>query len=217
MVLVRVVLGGVAALLLSVSQSFAQPTREPLPVAVLDARLSSAGLPTSEGWTPAVPLNTNVPARTLGFDVGAHFYALRRDWGGLGVGGALMFARGKTTPAIPSGGTRPPGVPDVETRVQSLLPHLSLNFGHRLGWSYLSAGLGRTRVESAATATQSSLALAGDSGWRQTIHFGGGARWFVNDHIGASFDLRFNRLPAVPEMLAPKTRLLTASVGVSIK
>lgn len=217
MVTTRVMLLATAAFLLAATTATAQMIRETLPVIVVDARAGNAGMPTEQGWTPAVPLNTEVPARTLGFEFGAHFYPLRRAWGGLGVGGSLLFARGKTTPIIPEGGTRPPGVPDVETRVQGLLPQLSLNFGHRLGWSYISAGLGRTRVESTATSTASSPALSTDSLWVGTIHFGGGARWFVNDHFGISFDLRWNRLPNVAETGAAKTRLFTATAGISLK
>lgn len=207
----QLALGG---LVFFVSVASAQP-REPLPVFVLDAHAGNVGLPTIEGWTPPVPINTEVPARSLGFAFGGHVYVLRRGWGGLGVGSSILFARGKTSPAVPSGGTRPVAIPDVETRLRSLLPQVSVNFGHRLGWSYVSAGIGRAQVQGETTATPSIRAMSRDSAWVGTFHFGGGARWFINDHLGTSFDLRWTTLSAIDA--APKTRLFSVSAGVSIK
>jgi hypothetical protein len=57
------------------------------------------------------------------------------------------------------------------------------------------------------------------------IHYGGGARWFLNKHVAFSFDLRFYRIPeqppedsATPRVpFQPKSRLFLASAGLSFK
>ncbi len=103
----------------------------------------------------------------------------------------------------------------------SLAPQVSLNFGHSLGWSYLSAGLGQTRVKSEAETQSTIQYLPVDSGWVKTINYGGGARWFVNDHFGVGFDLRWYKLsivePSATSPGAPRASLLTLAVGVSLK
>ena len=47
------------------------------------------------------------------------------------------------------------------------------------------------------------------------------ARWFINDHLGVSFDLRWYNLsivePSATSPGAPRASLLTAAVGISVK
>lgn len=207
----------VAALLTTAGSSLAQP-RAPLPRFTADLRGASVGLPTSEGWTPVVPGGTQVPARALGFEAGAHVYPARFRIGALGLGATALLSRGKTSPEPPPPGTESPAVvlPDVTTRLTSLVPQVSVNFGHRLGWSYLSAGMGRARVESDAS-DQSTAMGSVDAPWTRTINIGGGARWFINDHIGVGLDLRWHMLAAVPQTRAPKATLLVAGAGIAIK
>jgi hypothetical protein len=202
----------------------AAQTKEPIGRFVVDARGASAGLPTVPGWTPLVPTDTQLPARALGLDLGAHVYVLRVRGAAIGIGGTWGFSRGRTSPPeVPPGTTTPIlQTPEVTTRTTTLAPQVSLNFGHSLGWSYLSAGLGRTRVESEARAVTGTIQyVPRDSGWTKTINFGGGARWFINDHLGVSFDLRWHKLSIVPASNthpgAPRASLVTAAVGVSIK
>jgi hypothetical protein len=202
---------------------FAQ-AKEPIARFVVDARGTSAGLPTEPGWVPLVPAETQVPSRALGVDLGAHVYPIRIKSAAIGIGATWGFARGRTTPPELPPGTTPPlvPVPEVTTQTTSLVPQVSLNFGHALGWSYLSAGLGQTRVESEARALTGTIQYTPrDSEWIKTINFGGGARWFVNDHLGVSFDLRWYKLSIVPASNthpgAPRASLLTAAVGVSLK
>jgi hypothetical protein len=202
----------------------AAQTKEPIGRFVVDARGASAGLPTVPGWTPLVPIDTQLPARALGLDLGAHVYVLRVRGAAIGIGGTWGFARGRTSPPeVPPGTTTPIlQTPEVTTRTTTLAPQVSLNFGHSLGWSYLSAGLGQTRVESEARAVTGTIQyVPRDSGWTKTINFGGGARWFINDHLGVSFDLRWHKLSIVPASNthpgAPRASLVTAAVGVSIK
>src|SRR5687768_326700 len=138
-----------------------------------------------------------------------------------------MRARGTTTPPEPPPGTGaspPPAntIPDVTTKVTALTPQLSLNFGHSLGWSYVSAGIGRAKVESSAVLAGSTIVFTPrESGWVGAINFGGGARWFINDHIGVGFDLRWHKLGAVAPSTtttgAPRTTLFVAGAGLVLK
>ena len=83
-------------------------------------------------------------ARALGFVVGAHFYPARLGPITLGLGGEMMVAqRNRTLPPAEEGGT--PG-PTVHSRMSSVTPQFSFNFGKRQGWSYISGGIGRTGV-----------------------------------------------------------------------
>ena len=203
----------------------AQPARERIGRFVVDARVTSAGLPGDPGWTPLnLPTDTETPSRAPGLDLAAHVYVLRFKSMALGVGASWDIARGRTAPPDLPSGTPEPAVrpPEVTTRVTSFAPQVSLNFGHSLGWSYIGGGLGLTRVESSAQAVTGTVQYVPvDSGWTKTINYGGGARWFVNDHIGVGFDLRWYRLSIVePSATSPgasRASLLTAAVGVSLK
>jgi hypothetical protein len=212
-----------AVLLAAASTSLAQ-SREPIGRFVFDVRAASTGLPTDTGWTPVVPPGTEVPSRSLGLDAGAHVYLLKWRSAAIGAGATWLYAKGTTRPPEVSGTTPPPApaIPDVTTRVSSLVPQVSLNFGHAMGWSYLSAGLGLTGVESRAVLASSSIEfIPRDSGWVKTLNFGGGARWFIRDHFGVGFDLRWHKLSLVQASAthpgAPQATLVTAGVGVSIK
>ena len=210
-------------MVVAASPCLAQPPKEPIPRFVIDGRGTSAGLPSERGWTPLVPTDTKLPSRAFGVDLGAHVYPLRFKSAAFGIGATWDFARGGTSPvALPPGSPTPAVlIPEVTTRVTALTPQVSLNFGHSLGWSYLSAGLGRTRVESEAASPSTIRYLPVDSGWVKTINYGGGARWFVNDHFGVGFDLRWYKLsivePSATTAGAPRASLLTLAVGVSLK
>ena len=189
---------------------------------VADVRVASVGLPAEPGWTPAVPTGTITPSRTLGLDLGAHVYVLRRRSIAVGVGATWITARGTSAPPDVDGSTPPttPTRPEVSTRLSSLAPQLSLNFGHSLGYSYVSAGLGRTRIESEATLTGTTFTPR-DSDWVKTLNYGGGARWFLNDRVGVGFDVRWHKLSLVAATPtspgAPRASLLVAGVGVVVK
>jgi hypothetical protein len=212
-----------AVLLTAASTSLAQQ-KEPIGPFVVDFRMASSGLPAEPGWTPLLPANTVVPSRGLGFDVGAHVNVLRRRSFALGIGASWLVARGSTSPPEPPEGTTPAAqtVPSVTTRVTGFAPQLSLNFGHSLGWSYLSAGLGRARAESEATLAGGGATFTPrDSNWVKTLNFGGGARWFLTDRIGVGFDLRWHKVSLVPASAthpgAGRASLLVAGAGIVIK
>jgi hypothetical protein len=219
--------GWLAAAILAgfAAASDAQP-REPIGWFVADVRAASAGLPVGEGWTPGVAEGTQVPARTLGFEFGAHVQFVRFRVGALGIGATWLTARGTASPPEPAEGTViPPDAidPTVTTRLTSLSPQLSLNFGHALGWSYISAGLGRTRVQGEAEGAPGSTSRYApvDSDWVTTLNFGGGARWFVNDRVGVGFDLRWRRLRPVAATAtrpgAAGESTLSIAAGLSVK
>jgi hypothetical protein len=213
-----------AAVLLTVASTSLAQQKEPIGPFVVDLRFASSGLPAETGWTPPLPADTVVPSRGLGFEAGAHVNVFRRRVFALGVGASWLVARGSTSPQEPPEGTPPvtPSVPRVNTRVSAFAPQVSLNFGHSLGWSYLSAGLGGTRVESNATLTDGSTTLTSqDSDWVKTINVGGGARWFLNDRLGVGFDLRWHNVSLVPMSAthpgAGRASLLVAGAGIVIK
>lgn len=217
----RVLMLVVASLMGTASTTAAQQ-RESLPRAVLDLRGASVGLPAVEGWTPPVPETTVVPSRSYGLDVGGHVYLLRARVVSVGVGAAVVVSRGISKPPEPAAGAQATTVPEVRTRLTTLAPQLSFNFGHRYGWSYISGGIGRARVRSevlrsAATTSPTSIEI----GWVQTINYGGGARWFINDHIAFNLDLRWHKLPLVAATTsrpgAGRASLLVAGGGISIK
>jgi hypothetical protein len=217
-----------AVLLAGMANTSLAQTRQPIGRFVVDVRGASAGLPTDEGWVPTLPANALAPSRTLGLDAGGHVYFLRLGGLTFGAGSTMLFARGTTTAPDPvsSSPTTPPPVqtiPDVHTRLTSIAPQLSMNFGHALGWSYLSAGLGTTKVESEAMIPSRSTVVftPRESGWVKTVNFGGGARWFIKDRFGVGFDLRWYQVSTVPASAthpgAPRVTLVTAGVGIVLK
>ncbi|MCA1586226.1 MAG: outer membrane beta-barrel protein [Acidobacteria bacterium] len=211
-----------ASLLLVASVSSAQTT-DSIPRLVADVRGASVGLPTSAGWTPLVPTGTEVPSRALGFEVGAHLRVARVGPISVGIGAAYLTARGTATPAPPEPTTTPPTpLPDVSTRLTTIAPQLSLNFGRRLGWSYLSVGLGQGRVRSEASGPASpATPPMVDREWSRTLNYGAGARWFITDRFGVGFDLRWHQLAAVSAApstpAAPRQTMFTAGVGISLQ
>jgi hypothetical protein len=204
-----------AALLLLPPLAVAQG-RDPVSGFVVDVRGASATLPTDQGWTPVLPTGSLVPSRGLGLDLGAHVYAGRLGPARLGLGSSVLIARGTAVP-----GDAAPNVPEIATRLTALAPQVSFNFGHRLGWSYLSAGAGPAKVQSSGTAVDDSAASAADEPWGMAINYGGGARWFVTGRIAFGFDLRWYRLSgreaigARPE--APGTTKLAINAGLSFR
>jgi hypothetical protein len=205
------------------STGFAQQ-KERIGPWVADLRITSAALPGEPGWTPAVTTATEPPTRSFGFELGAHVNVLRFRAVALGVGATWLVARGTSTPP-PT--TTPPStmpavqtIPAVTTRVTSLAPQISLNFGHSLGWSYVSAGLGRSKAESEATLAGTTFTPR-DSDWVKTLNYGGGARWFITDHVGVGFDVRWHKLSLVAATAthpgAPRASLLMAGAGVVVK
>jgi hypothetical protein len=124
-----------------------------------------------------------------------------------------MVARATSTPVEGSTGL----VPMVE-RVVTASPQLSFNFGTGHGWSYLSGGIGRSVWALHETGLEPSAADVEPLG---TVNYGGGARWFIKNHLAFSLDARFYEFqpgtPIPPQPGSPHTQLFIISAGISLK
>jgi hypothetical protein len=203
----------------------AAQTREDLPRFVIDLHGARVGLPTAEGWVPAVSAETPLPGRAWGLAGGANVYLVRLGVVTFGAGAHVATGRGKAealTITSGSGATATTTTtPVVITQITSLLPHLSMNFGHTLGWSYLSVGYGRTKVSSSSSTVGTTAGIVVPEAWNPALNFGGGAKWFMKPHLGASFDVRFTKLSSRGETAtlpsARRTQMITFAVGISIQ
>lgn len=216
-----------AALLLALaSTSAVAQQREPLPWFAADLHVASVGLPTAEGWIP-VPVIGDTPfaGRGLGFSGGATVYPFKLGIMTFGFGASLSMGKGKGEALEIATGSGDAAVivttPVMRTDVLNVIPQISINFGHKLGWSYLSAGIGTTRVNARSDATATLPAVVLPQSWNQALNFGGGARWFMKRRLGAGFDVRFVKLgsrAASGEIPAAKrTQMVTFSAGITIQ
>jgi hypothetical protein len=190
---------------------------QPIAPFVVDARGVLARFKQLPATASALGIEaTDLPTRGLGLVVGAHLYPVRKRGFALGVGGELLLrARGSRTiaPAVEGG----PDGPAVVTRMTALSPQVSLNFGKRDGWSYLSGGLGWASF----TTELDDDPFEDPESRPRTINYGGGARWFAKKHLAFSLDLRFYAIspqeatgarPAFPRMT-----VMLFSAGVSTR
>jgi hypothetical protein len=217
-----------ALILVAATPSLAQPVEELIPRLVADLQGSWGGLPASEGWVPEVPATTPIPNRGFGIAFGAHVYPLRFGKVTFGAGVSVMTSRGTGDPSgvvISTTGTTvvtgEATLPVVKTRTTSVEPQLSINFGHRFGWSYLSAGYGPVRIDSSASAIGTLPAAAAPDRWNPALNFGGGARWFMKQHLGANFDVRFTKLSSraatATAPFAKRAQIVNLLVGISLQ
>ena len=215
----------VFALILFTALPVAAQTREPLPWWAVDLHAATVGLPQAEGWVPVVSSDTLLPGRNWGVSAGVTVYPFRLGLATFGVGASLTTAKGSgesLTIVSGSGSTATTRTtPVVHTGITNLAPQLSINFGHKLGWSYLSAGLGRSKVSSRADAAGKTPAMVVPEAWNSALNFGGGAKWFMKPHLGAGFDARFVKLASrsatatLPS--ARRTQVWNISAGISIQ
>lgn len=182
---------------------------------VLDVRGGFSSVGRSEELAAPRGLQVGeLPKRVLGIDVGAHVYPLRGTVT-LGLGASFMMMGGTQTPGDPVEGTTTPVTPG-EFRVRGIVPQVSLNFGSGRGWSYLGGGLGLSQLKAGnpENALEYSPQLL-------TLNIGGGARWFMGEHVAFTFDGRYYRIGA--KALAadyignPATSLFVLSAGLSFK
>ncbi len=209
-------LGALPLILLVWFSPAAAQEKRPLPIVVGDLRAFYTGLGqdlVTAGDLDVTP--TDLPARGLGGVAGVHLYPLRGRTMALGIGAEGMIARGRKQKQDATTGA-PVGEP-IEQRLISLSPQISLNFGHREGWSYLSAGMGRLSFE----AFEGALPPAELPPTKSTINMGGGARWFFASHIAFTFDVRFYLTrPEAQTILFPgrqRSRLMVLSAGLAFK
>jgi hypothetical protein len=167
----------------------------------------------------------NLPTRSFGLVGGGHLYVLRGRKIAFGIGGTMLVGGGHKSIELPP----PPGSstgsgtvmtsPTVRRHFRSIDPEFSLNFGHRNGWSYISGGfLGRSKMY---LDTENTPATAAPQ--RRTLTYGAGARWFTNDHLAFSVEVRWYSIAEQPAdaashfVLEPRTTLMVLSGGISIK
>jgi opacity protein-like surface antigen len=190
--------------------------KEPIGKFAADIRIALPRYPDDDATASALVVAAdNLPGRGLGVAAGVNVYPLRLGKVTLGFGGEWMTSRGsKTLDPTTEGG---PSSPTVKTSFSVLSPQVSLNFGSRDGWSYLSGGLGLASF----TTEREDTPVADADGRTRALNYGGGARWFAKDHLAFCFDLRFYKID--PQDAAPGRpafggrRIMTFSAGISFK
>jgi hypothetical protein len=188
--------GLVAAVLVLVALPAAAQGPDPVAGYVLDLRGATSGLPKETAFFPGIPVETIVPARGFGFDVGGHVYLFGLGPSRVGIGLNYLRVRGTT--------------PGIVGNVSSVAPQVSFNFGGANGWSYLSAGVGRAWVRT--TIERESGPATAESEGLTAFNYGGGARWFLMRRLALGFDVRLHRVSG-----PPRTSLFAASVGFSVR
>ena len=203
--------------ILALEASAQEPEKEPIGRFAVDARVALPRFPEDAATAGALSVTIeNLPSRGLGVATGVNFYPARLGKVALGVGAEwLIFSRGSKTLDPETAGAA--SGPTVTTRFSVLSPQVSLNFGGRDGWSYVSGGIGW-----AAFTTELEASPVADAvGRTRAINYGGGARWFAKEHLAFTFDLRFYRIN--PQDAAPGRpaydgrRMMVFSAGISVK
>jgi len=157
----------------------------------------------------------NVPERTLGLSGGVHWYPWRFKGITFGLGGEGLIASASRTVEQTSA-TAPPS-PVVRRHFSEFSSQLSFNFGHRNGWSYISGGIGRSKLY-----LDREDAPVSDAPGRNTLNYGAGARWFTNHHMAFSVEIRWYSVASpstTPEngVAEPQTTLMVLSAGIGLR
>ena len=208
----------VLALVGSVTASRAaaqEPSEQPITRYVIDVRGALPKVPGDDNLASPYGLTgRELPGFGLGADVGAHVYPLRWKSVTFGIGVSAVIGRAHAGAVKQNDGTTIGQ--DVTARFSAVAPQISFNFGSAAGWSYLSGGLGTSRLEIVTPDTTGT-----EYPKRKTINYGGGGRWFVRDHLAVTFDIRFyamNPIAATDTVKqSPRLRMLVISVGVSLR
>jgi len=157
---------------------------------------------------------TDLPGAGFGASAGLHFYLPKIAGITIGLGAEAIVARSSASSDTGSSTT---ALAVTET-FKEVSPQLSLNFGSGKGWSYLSAGIGRSMWSVVA---ENAPASPADEEILSTINYGGGARWFAKNHLAFSLDVRLyeieNGTPTPGRPGSPRTVLLVIGAGISLK
>jgi hypothetical protein len=201
------------AVLCAAKVSFAQANR-PIPAVVVDARGLTVGFGADQVTAEDLAIELfELPSRGWGVMAGANVYPLR--WRGFAAGASFEMLIGRGTRTNRTGDGEVFSV--VERRIRSTAIGVSMNFGHRDGFSYVTVGRGPFMFD-----TSTDTRPPGDSPESQTtLNFGGGARWFTTTRMAFGFDVRFYETkPINPTPTSPgreRRRLLVLSAGISIR
>ena len=194
--------------------ALAQPPEEPIGGYVFDVR--GTFVPFSRNVQLAEnralpPLDT--PGSGFGYDVAGHVYLFRWRVITFGLGGSYHASSADQQPAELS--VDPDG-PTLRKRFSARSSQLSFNFGSRNGWSYLSGGLGSSRLSLFPLNIEEPAQRSAN-----TLNYGGGVRWFLNDRVGFTIDLRFYAISPLPESASvpgsPRMTQMTVNVGASFR
>jgi hypothetical protein len=216
----RAVLGVLVLSALASTPASAQQ-KDPLPVFAADIRGLFARHKTEPDIAKGLNVETaNLPTRSFGLTGGAQVYFVRGRKVSLGGGATVLYGGGsKSLDITDASGTVTGQSPKVRRHFTSVVPEISINFGHRNGWSYISGGfMGRSKLyvereDNPATGAPK----------RSTLTYGAGAKWFTTDHIAFSVDIRWysvaEQLPSATTtaVFEPKTTVMVLSGGISIK
>ena len=183
---------------------------------VIDARGAFSSVGRSEELAAPRGLAVGeLPKSVLGIDVGAHVYPVRGKVT-LGLGASLLMVGGTQTPGVPEEGAVDAPLTPGEFRVRGIVPQVSLNFGSSRGWSYLGGGLGFSKMKAGRAESDVDY-----SPQLLTINIGGGARWFVSEHIAFTFDGRYYRMASkaldADYIGNPVVTMFVLSAGLSFK
>ena len=224
----------VAFLLAVTVSSVAAQDPDPIGRYIIDLRGSTVSLSQNEELAALRRLRADqLPPRGIAVDLGGHFYFFRLGAVTFGVGASILSTAAHRPPEAPMPGAPAPREPApgeltpedmdpliegtiVTSRFTAISPQISFNFGHRNGWSYLSGGLGTSRLnvypEQPTTPVQRGA---------RTLNYGGGARWFLTPDVALSLDLRFFAISPLEQLGeqpgSPRMTLLAANIGVSVR
>jgi len=188
--------------------------REPIAPFAADVRVALPRFPQDAAIATALGVtDENLPGRGLGLSFGAHVYPIRGKVA-LGLGAEVLMTRASKTLEREEG--LPEG-PTVKGRFEAFSPQISLNFGSRRGWSYVSGGIGWGTF----TEEREGAPVSSPDGRLRTLNYGGGARWFAKEHLAFTFDFRFHRFDAQEASTGrpayPKGKMTIFSAGISLK
>jgi len=207
---------GVLLAALAWSRAAVAQVAEPIGLFVADARGALVSYPDGDDVaTPRGLTAADLPSRGFGVQLGGHVFLLRGRIATLGIGGSLLWSRGSKSPEENEDGTATGTA--ATTRMTAFSPQVSFNFGSGAGWSYASVGFGAAKRSISPTADASPE----PGSWAPALDVGGGARWFITDHVGVSFDLRFYSVaaqePGADTAGFPRTTKFVGTAGLSFK
>ena len=197
-----------------VAPTTAQPPQEPIGLYVID--LQGSFVPFSRNVELAENRELNppdTPGAGAGYQVGAHVYPFRCHIITFGIGASFHSSLANQRPGERS--PNPDG-PTLRKRFTAVAPQLSFNFGGRDGWSYLSGGIMPSRLSLFPLNTESP-----EQKTSGTLNYGGGVRWFINDRVAFSIDLRLYAISPIEQVGdtpgSPRMTQMTLNVGASFR
>ena len=192
----------------------AQPPEEPIGGYVFDLRGTLIPFQRNAPLAEARGLPfLDTPGPGFGYDLGGHVYLFGLRGITVGLGGSYHASRADQRPGARS--VDPDG-PTLRKRFSALSSQLSFNFGHRNGWSYVSGGLGSSRLSlfplNAAEPPQRAAS---------TLNYGGGMRWFLNARVAFTVDVRLYAISPLPPLAdapgSPRMTEVALNVGASFR